>query len=106
MSDLRAAALQALEALEQDNPAGRSATIIALRAALEQPEQQEQIGSNAERLLRDALVDAQWCDKWIYPVYGKNYQNWKIQIYLPVPESATDKSPEAALNRVLKRRNT
>ena len=38
MSDLRAAALQALEALEQDNPAGRSATIIALRAALEQPE--------------------------------------------------------------------
>lgn len=40
MSDLRAAALQALEALEQDNPAGRSATIIALRAALEQPEQE------------------------------------------------------------------
>ena len=40
MSDLRAAAQQALEALEQDNPAGRSATIIALRAVLEQPAQE------------------------------------------------------------------
>lgn len=33
---LREAAQQALEALEQDNPAGRTATITALRAALEQ----------------------------------------------------------------------
>jgi hypothetical protein len=38
MSDLRTAAQQALEALEQDNPAGRSATITALRAALAQQE--------------------------------------------------------------------
>ena len=36
MTDLRTAAQQALEALEQDNPAGRTATITALRAALEQ----------------------------------------------------------------------
>jgi hypothetical protein len=38
MSTLRKAAQQALEALEQDNPAGRSATITALRAALAQQE--------------------------------------------------------------------
>jgi hypothetical protein len=41
MSDLRDAARQALEALEQDNPAGRSATITVLKAALEQPEQEQ-----------------------------------------------------------------
>ena len=40
MSALREAAQQALEALEQDNPAGRSATITALRAALAQEEQE------------------------------------------------------------------
>ena len=34
MSTLREAAQQALEALEQDNPSGRTATITALRAAL------------------------------------------------------------------------
>ena len=34
MTTLRTAAQQALEALEQDNPAGRTATITALRAAL------------------------------------------------------------------------
>jgi hypothetical protein len=38
MTTLREAAQQALEALEQDNPAGRSATITALRAALAQQE--------------------------------------------------------------------
>jgi hypothetical protein len=32
---------QALEALEHDNPAGRSATITALRQAIEQAEKQE-----------------------------------------------------------------
>ena len=36
MTDLRTAAQQALEALEQDNPSGRTATITALRAALAQ----------------------------------------------------------------------
>ena len=40
MTTLREAAQQALEALEQDNPAGRSATITALRAALAQQEQE------------------------------------------------------------------
>ena len=45
MTDLRTAAQQALEALEQDNPSGRTATITALRAALAQePEPvQEQV---------------------------------------------------------------
>ena len=39
MTALRTAAKQALEALEQDNPAGRTATITALRAALAQEPQ-------------------------------------------------------------------
>ena len=42
MTDLRTAAQQALAALEYDNPAGRSATIRALRAALAQ-EQAESV---------------------------------------------------------------
>jgi hypothetical protein len=49
MSDLRQAAQQALEALEQDNPAGRGATITALRAALEQPDPTNQCGDTCER---------------------------------------------------------
>lgn len=40
---LRDAAQQALEALEQDNPAGRTATIAALRAALEQQAEPEPV---------------------------------------------------------------
>lgn len=36
----RATVQQALEALEQDNPSGRTATIAALRAALAEPEQE------------------------------------------------------------------
>jgi hypothetical protein len=40
MTDLRQAAQQALEALEQDNPAGRTATITALKAALAEPVQE------------------------------------------------------------------
>jgi hypothetical protein len=40
MSNLRTAAQQALEALEQDNPAGRTATITALKAALAEPVQE------------------------------------------------------------------
>jgi hypothetical protein len=39
MTTLREVLQQALEAMEQDNPAGRSATIIALKAALAQEEQ-------------------------------------------------------------------
>ena len=51
MSDLRQVAQQALEALEQDNPAGRGATITALRAALaqEQPSPINQCGETCER---------------------------------------------------------
>ena len=40
MTTLREAAQQALEALEQDNPSGRTATITLLRAALDEPEQE------------------------------------------------------------------
>ena len=50
------------------------------------------------------LGDAEWCDKHIYPVGGAAHQNWLVRVYLPVPLSAKDKSPEAALERALKRR--
>lgn len=56
----------------------------------------------AEALLLDALRGAEWRDKHIYPCRGAAYQNWKLDIYLPVLLSAKDKSPEAALRRALR----
>lgn len=47
------------------------------------------------------LDDAEWRDKEIWPVRGDAYQAWLVQVYLPVPLSAADKSPEAALQRAL-----
>jgi hypothetical protein len=48
MNDLRTAAQQALAALEQDNPSGRTATITALRAALaQQAEPMAAVAENA-----------------------------------------------------------
>lgn len=55
----------------------------------------------AEKLLREALRDAEWRDKIIYPFKGEEFQNWKLTVYLPVSLSETDKSPEAALERIL-----
>ena len=57
--------------------------------------------SPAEKLLTDALRHAEWRDKHIYPVNGAAYQTWTLTIHLPVPLSAKDKSPEAALRRAL-----
>ena len=56
----------------------------------------------ALQLLRDELPHAEWEDKHIHPVGAESFQNWRISIRLPVPLSETDKSPEAALNRLLK----
>lgn len=55
----------------------------------------------AEALLLDALRDAEWQEKNIYPCRGGAYQTWKLTIYLPVPLSERDKSPETALRRAL-----
>ena len=99
MSDLRAAALQALEALEQDNPAGRTATIAVLRAAL--AEQAQPLTDACTKLLQEALPHAEWQDKHIHPVGRETYQNWKVTVYLPVPLSEADKSPQAALARAV-----
>ena len=52
-------------------------------------------------MLSDALHSAEWRDKHIYPVQGASYQNWLLQVYLQVPLSASDKSPEAALERAI-----
>lgn len=58
--------------------------------------------SHAEKLLRDALRHAEWSDKHIHPCNGETYQTWEVTVYLPVPLSQADKSPEAALRRALK----
>lgn len=50
-------------------------------------------------VLKSALRHAEWRDKIIYPSGGEEFQNWMISIYLPVPLSASDKSPETALDR-------
>ncbi len=51
------------------------------------------------------LDDAEWRDNemWLGGCirYGDAYQAWLVQVYLPVPLSAADKSPEAALERAL-----
>lgn len=47
------------------------------------------------------LKRAEWHDKHIWPCGGEAYQNWAITVYLPVPLSAVDKSPEAALARAI-----
>ena len=62
--------------------------------------------SNAEKLLFTAIRSAEWQDKRIYPCNGEAHQNWQLTIYLPVPLSERDKSPEAALNRALRPENT
>ncbi len=51
------------------------------------------------------LDGAEWRDKHIYPARGAAYQAWLVRVYLPVPLSASDKSPEAALERALKEKS-
>jgi hypothetical protein len=51
------------------------------------------------------MDDVEWRDKHIHPCGGEAYQNWLVQVYLPVPLSAPDKSPEAALERALTKKN-
>ena len=82
MTDLRAAAQQALEALEHDNPAGRTATITALRAALAEPEPPPEAQTEAEKMAYcagwwDAMAKArkaepvqQGCDHCNHPLYA------------------------------------
>ena len=53
------------------------------------------------KIFKDELHHAEWRDKIICPTEGEDFQNWKVSIYLPVPIGASDKSPEAALDRVL-----
>lgn len=57
--------------------------------------------SAAEELLLEAVRHAEWQDKRIHPCNGETYQTWKLTVYLPVPLSQADKSPEAALRRAL-----
>ena len=53
--------------------------------------------------LRSNIRYAEWQDKHINPYESESYQNWKLTLYLPVPLSEPDKSPEAALERLLSR---
>ena len=62
MSTLREAAQQALEALEQDNPAGRTATITALRAALAEPTGKESLQVPADVAATLTTTDIAWLE--------------------------------------------
>lgn len=53
------------------------------------------------KLLQEALPHAEWQDKHIHPVGRETHQNWKVTVYLPVPLSEADKSPQAALTRAV-----
>lgn len=55
------------------------------------------VKTTAEQLLLDACRDAEFRDKWIYPVGGAPHQNWLLQVYVPVPEDAKDRTPEGCL---------
>lgn len=57
--------------------------------------------SAAEALLLEAVRHAEWQDKRIHAFNGETYQTWRLTVYLPVPLSQADKSPEAALQRAL-----
>ena len=53
--------------------------------------------------LRSHIRYAEWRDKHIHPCESESYQNWSLTIYFTVPLSEPDKSPEAALERLLSR---
>ena len=75
------------------------AAIAALKAAL--AEQAQPLTDACTKLLQEALPHAEWQDKHIHPVGRESYQNWKVTVYLPVPLSEADKSPQAALARAV-----
>lgn len=56
-------------------------------------------------LLLDFVIggfpSAEYRDKTIYPYEGKPFQNWKIDLYLPIYEGASDTSIEASLRALL-----
>ena len=52
-------------------------------------------------ILKDALSHAEWSEKIIYPFVGEDFQSWRLTVFLGVPLSESDKSPEAALERTI-----
>lgn len=75
-------------------------TLTALYA---HPADADQIAERYLRALCD-LEDAEWWDKVITPCDGEPYQHWRVEMWLPVPLSATDKSVEAALAAAIRAR--
>ena len=52
-------------------------------------------------ILKDALSHVEWSEKIIYPFVGEDFQSWRLTVFLGVPLSESDKSPEAALERTI-----
>jgi hypothetical protein len=83
--------------------------IVDAIAALEQEEQEPMSQPGITKLQAEVkalrglinLKSAEWRDKNIYPCGGEAYQNWAVTVYLPVPLSVADKSPESALARAI-----
>jgi hypothetical protein len=84
-------------------------SVEAVRSALEQEEQEPMSQPGITKLQAEVkalrglinLKSAEWRDKNIYPCGGEAYQNWAVTVYLPVPLSVADKSPESALARAI-----
>ncbi len=54
------------------------------------------------KVILDAAYDAEWWDKKIHLADSNEcYQNWRLEIYLPVPCNIEDKGIESALDRVI-----
>lgn len=52
--------------------------------------------------VRRELERAEWHDKVIYPCQGPDHQNWTLSLWLPINRDATERSPEAGLEQLLK----
>lgn len=56
------------------------------------------------RLLHAACRDPEFADKWIYLCDDTpRFQNWKLTLYIPIPEDAVDRTPEGCLRAYLKK---
>lgn len=54
----------------------------------------------AEKLLRDTLRDAEWCEKRVHVCDGPVLQHWKLEVYLPIV-AGSGMSAEQALDSAL-----
>lgn len=78
--------------------------LIEAQAEVERLQAENEKLRNERDALRKIILDAdaEWWDKKIHLVDSdESYQNWRLEIYLPVPCNVTDKEIESALDRAV-----